>query len=37
MQIEDIQRYFQQADLYVDTLFEQFTDQFDDFIEKEPP
>ncbi|MCY8670764.1 damage-inducible protein DinB [Bacillus haynesii] len=36
MQIEDIQRYFQQANIYVDTVFEQFTDKFDDFIEKEP-
>lgn len=36
MQIEDIQRYFQQANVYVDAVFEQFTDKFDDIIEKEP-
>ncbi|ASN05389.1 DinB family protein [Virgibacillus necropolis] len=36
MQIDDIQRYFQQADKYVDTVFEKFTDNFDDNIEKEP-
>lgn len=35
MQIVDIQRYFQQADKYVDTVFEQFNDNFDDIIEKE--
>jgi len=35
MQIGDIQRYFQQADKYVDTVFEQFTDNFNDIIEKE--
>ncbi|NRD80037.1 DinB family protein [Bacillus sp. BRMEA1] len=35
MQIDDIQSYFQQADVYVDTVFEQFADQFDVMIEKE--
>ncbi|MBL5769357.1 DinB family protein [Bacillus sporothermodurans] len=35
MQIDDIQRYFQQADKYVNTVFERFTDTFDDIIEKE--
>ncbi|OMP68321.1 DinB family protein [Domibacillus epiphyticus] len=35
MQMDDIQRYFQQADIYVDTVFEQFTDKFDEIIEKE--
>lgn len=37
MQIEYIQRYFQEADKYVDAVFEQFTDHFDDIIEKERP
>ncbi|MGJ7913740.1 DinB family protein [Neobacillus sp. LXY-1] len=36
MQIGDIQRYFQQADKYVDTVIEQYSDKFDDIIEKEP-
>ncbi|TRZ39674.1 damage-inducible protein DinB [Niallia circulans] len=36
MQIGDIQLYFQQADKYVDIVFDQFTDKFDDIIEKEP-
>lgn len=35
MRIGDIQCYFQQADKYVDTVFEQFNDNFDDIIEKE--
>ena len=35
MQIDDIQRYFQQADIYVDTVIEQFNDKFDDIIEKD--
>lgn len=36
MLVGDIQRYFQQADKYVDAVFEQYTDNFDDIIEKEP-
>lgn len=36
MQVDDIQRYFKQADEYVERVFEQFTNQFDTFIEKEP-
>ncbi|WRU97741.1 DinB family protein (plasmid) [Priestia filamentosa] len=36
MQVDDIQRYFQQADRYVEKVFEQFTDKFDEVIEKEP-
>lgn len=35
MQIDDIQQYFQQADIYVDSVFEQFNDKFDEIIEKE--
>lgn len=35
MQVDDIQRYFQEADIYVDTVFEQFTDKFNDIIENE--
>ncbi|WP_251032901.1 hypothetical protein [Bacillus sp. ISL-7] len=35
MMIDDIQRYFQQADVYVESVFEQFTNKFDEFIEKE--
>ncbi|MFP3919063.1 DinB family protein [Lysinibacillus telephonicus] len=35
MQIEDIHSYFQQADIYVETVFEQFADKFDEVIEKE--
>ena len=35
MQISDIQLYFDQADAYVDALFEQFSDSFDDVIERE--
>ena len=30
MQISDIQLYFEQADAYVDAVFEQFSDNFDD-------
>lgn len=36
MKVDDIQRYFKQADEYVERVFEQFTNQFDTFIEKEP-
>ncbi|MCM3163448.1 DinB family protein [Metabacillus litoralis] len=36
MKIEDIQRYFQQADDYVEKVFEQFKNKLDEFIEKEP-
>lgn len=36
MKIDDIQRYFQQADVYVGSIFEQFKNNFDEFIEKEP-
>ncbi|MBQ4869458.1 DinB family protein [Priestia megaterium] len=35
MQISDIQLYFDQADAYVDAVFEQFSDNFDDIIERE--
>lgn len=35
MQIEDIQRYFQQADQYVHAVIEQFNNKLDDMIEKE--
>lgn len=35
MDIEDIQHYFNQADLYVDRVFEQFTGKIDETIEKE--
>lgn len=35
MKIGDIQYYFQQADKYVDNVFEHFNDNFDDIIEKE--
>lgn len=37
MDIEDIQHYFNQADLYVDRVFEQFTEKIDETIEKELP
>ncbi len=37
MQIDDIQLYFQQADIYVDAVFERFADTFDAIIEKELP
>lgn len=36
MQIEDIQRYFHQADIYVDTVFDKYADKFDEILEKEP-
>jgi len=36
MKIDDIQRYFQQADVYVDSLIEKFKNKFDLLIEKEP-
>ena len=36
MKIDDIQSYFQQADVYVESAFEQFKNKFDEFIEKEP-
>ena len=36
MKIEDIQRYFQQANIYVDTVIEQFADRNNELIEKEP-
>ncbi|MBU3568785.1 DinB family protein [Priestia aryabhattai] len=35
MQIDDIQRYFQQADKYVEKVLEQSTDKFNESIEKE--
>ncbi|MBK0295705.1 DUF664 domain-containing protein [Bacillus megaterium] len=35
MQIDDIQHYFQQADRYVEKVLKQFTDKFDESIEKE--
>ncbi|MDP1471804.1 DinB family protein [Priestia megaterium] len=35
MQVDDIQRYFQEADRYVEKVLEQFTDKFDELIEKE--
>ncbi|MED4000311.1 DinB family protein [Priestia aryabhattai] len=35
MKIDDIQHYFQQADRYVEKVLEQFTDKFDESIEKE--
>jgi uncharacterized damage-inducible protein DinB len=35
MQIDDIKRYFEQADRYVEKVFKQFTDKFDESIEKE--
>lgn len=35
MQFDDIQRYFQQADIYVERVFEQFTNKFDEVIDKE--
>ncbi|MDC0706210.1 DinB family protein [Priestia sp. AB] len=35
MQVDDIQRYFEQADRYVKKILEQFTDKFDKPIEKE--
>lgn len=35
MKLDDIQSYFQQADVYVESVFEQFTNKFDEFIEKE--
>ncbi|MES9774297.1 DinB family protein [Priestia megaterium] len=35
MQISDIQLYFEQADAYVDAVFQQFSDNFDDIIEGE--
>ncbi|KGR90197.1 damage-inducible protein DinB [Ureibacillus massiliensis 4400831 = CIP 108448 = CCUG 49529] len=35
MQIDDIQRYFQKADQYVDLVIEQFSNKFDVIIEKE--
>ncbi|ADF39321.1 DinB family protein [Priestia megaterium] len=35
MQVDDIQRYFEQADRYVEKVLEQFTDKFDKPIEKE--
>lgn len=34
MQVDDIQRYFEQADRYVEKVLEQFTDKFDKPIEK---
>lgn len=34
MQIDDIQLYFQQADQYVNAVFEQFSNKFDEIIEK---
>lgn len=37
MSIEDIQRYFQQADQYVDTVFEKFGEKYHDAIDKVPP
>ncbi|MCR8842512.1 DinB family protein [Paenibacillus sp. SC116] len=36
MKMEDIQRYFQQADIFVDKVFNKYTNQFDEIIEKEP-
>ncbi|MFC0274991.1 DinB family protein [Metabacillus herbersteinensis] len=36
MKVDDIQRYFKQADEYVECVFEQFNNKFDEFIEKEP-
>ncbi|MDQ0227934.1 DinB family protein [Metabacillus niabensis] len=36
MHVEDIERYFQQADKYVATVIERFSNTFDDMIEKEP-
>lgn len=36
MKLEDIQRYFKQADVFVEHVFDQFQNKFDDFIEKEP-
>ncbi|MCG7312767.1 DinB family protein [Priestia flexa] len=36
MQVGDIERYFQEADRYVEEVIESFTDTFDQFIEKEP-
>lgn len=35
IQVDDIQRYFEQADRYVEKILEQFTDKFDKPIEKE--
>lgn len=35
MKVDDIQRYFKQADEFVESVFEQFTDKFDEIIEKE--
>ena len=35
MKIDDIQNYFQQADAYVEKVFEKFANKFDDMIEKE--
>ncbi|PMC33903.1 damage-inducible protein DinB [Bacillus sp. UMB0899] len=36
MKVDDIQRYFKQADEYVESLFDQFKDKFEEYIEKEP-
>ncbi len=36
MKVDDIQRYFKQADEYVESLFGQCKNKFDQFIEKEP-
>ncbi|WP_282022797.1 DinB family protein [Priestia flexa] len=36
MQVGDIERYFQEADRYVEEVIESFTDTFDELIEKEP-
>ena len=36
MKIDDIQHYFQQADVYVENVIEQFKNKFDVIIEKEP-
>lgn len=35
MKINDIQLYFEQADVYVDAVFKQFSHKFDDVIERE--
>ncbi|MBU7592725.1 DinB family protein [Metabacillus halosaccharovorans] len=36
MKVDDIQRYFNQADEYVEKVLEQFKNKFDEPIEKEP-
>ncbi|TVX93317.1 DinB family protein [Paenibacillus agilis] len=36
MRIEDIQCYFEQADIFVDMVFDKYNDKFDEIIEKEP-